>query len=137
MSNFALELAARLKRLFVVTASVFGVALAGYVALTVLSLLIVFLYFPFSGGSGRGLNPFMDYIFNPLIAFCGGALAFGGIAAIVSAVVASGRLWLKTIAIVAVVGGLITAMSPPLQGWLSMQVAPILDLLKKLLLTPI
>ena len=86
---------------------------------------------------GAALDSFGNEVFAPAIAFLGGALAFGGVAAITSAAIASGRLWFKTIAVIAVLGGAATLVSPTLAEWLAAQVAPVTEILKRALLTPV
>jgi len=126
--------AARLKRTLLVLLVVVGAALAGWVVAAGFAILAVFVFFIFSGG--KGLDSFMHGFFEPALTFLGGALAFGGVMAVISAVFASGRLWFKTIAIIAVLGGLITVMNPAVQEWLAARVAPANEILKKVLLTP-
>lgn len=130
-----MSLSARLKRTALVSLAACVSLIAGYLIAKALAILIVLSYFPFSGGSGRGLDFFMNRVFAPVVTFYCGGVVFGGVTAIVSAIFASNRLWFKTIATVGVFGGVLTVASPPLQHWLAAQGAPARTIVESLLET--
>lgn len=119
------SLTARIKRTILVSFAVFALILVGHFAVKALSIVIALFYFPFSGGSGRGLDLIMNQGVVPLVTFIGGALAFGGISAIISAFFTSNKLWFKVITTIGIIGGILNLTVPPLQEWLVQQAAPI------------
>lgn len=122
------SLVARINRTVLVLLAVIVLFIIGHFAIKALSIGIALAYFPFSGGSGRGLDWFMNQVFTPIVKFIAGAVAFGGGMAALSAVLTSNKLWLKSIAITGVIGGAITLMAPAIQQWLWQQDATIREL---------
>ena len=111
-----------------------GLVLVGWIAMAMFSIALIFFFWIFS--TARAADAFAQNIMAPAVAFLGGAWVFGGMLAILSAAFASGRIWYKSVVAVAIVGGLATVLSPPLQNWLAAQAAPANAFMKKIMLTP-
>ena len=85
----------------------------------------------FLGSTGRAHNEFMKP-FIPFAYFAMGAVAAGGIVALVNAAVLPRPFWFRSIAAIAVLGGLVAAINPQAGPWLVGLTTPVVTKIKDL-----
>ncbi|HEY0687308.1 MAG TPA: hypothetical protein VGD45_33565 [Steroidobacter sp.] len=125
-----MDIAVRIKRVLITSAVLLGAVVAFcFVGL----LVIVGSAIAFSGSTGSAWRAFLQSL-APLAHFGAGAVAAGGLVALVSAAAASHGLWARSIAAGSVVGGIVSVLIPPLGNALLSLSNPILAVLGKVFL---
>ncbi|MCS0509847.1 hypothetical protein ACS6OZ_23935 [Enterobacter hormaechei subsp. steigerwaltii] len=87
----------------------------------------------FSGSTGSTHQGFLDSL-APVFFFISGAIAFGGLVALVNAAMTKQGLWVKSIAASSVLGGLFTAFNPAVAKAIFSLLTPVFSLLGKVFL---
>ena len=86
----------------------------------------------FSGSTGSAHQGFLDSL-APVLFFISGAIAFGGLVALVNAAATKQGLWVKSIAASSALGGIFAALNPTVAKNLFSLLTPALSLLGKVL----
>lgn len=120
----------RLIRLLSVIALFTGLVLA-CAAVTLTTL--VFSVIAFSGTTGQAHSAFWKSI-EPLFLFVFGAIAAGGIASLVNALVSSRGIWVWPITLFSIFGGAATLLSPPIAASLAQLAMPAIKIVGKIML---
>lgn len=120
----------RLKRVVITFASLLGAVVMWAFAILIFA---VGSAIAFSGSSGSAHQGFLDSL-APVFFFISGAIASGGLVALVNAATTEQGLWVKSIAASSVLGGIITALNPAVAKALFSLLAPVLSLLGRVFL---
>jgi hypothetical protein len=125
-----MKLQSRLMRLTLVSLALVGTAFVlAFAALVV----IVGSAVAFSASTGGVWQHFLDRL-APMAYFAAGAYVAGGLIAIVNALATPQGIWVKSVVVGSIGGGLVTLLNPPLARLLLAMSNPVLSLLGKALL---
>ncbi|WP_124222745.1 hypothetical protein [Tibeticola sediminis] len=121
----------RLKRLLLVLLLLGGAAIVFAFAFFVA---VVGSAIAFSGSTGTAHQSFLNSL-APFVGFAAGAIAFGGLVAILNAVLVPKGVWAKSIAASSVFGGLAAALNPAIAKALLSLFLPVLGFVGKAVLS--
>lgn len=114
----------RLKRLLLTLLLIAGIAIAFGFAFFVVYIGSAI---AFSGSTGAAHQSFFNNL-APFVGFATGAIALGGLVSLVNAVSTTEGAWSKSIALSALLGGLVSAFNPPVAKALLSLFLPVLSL---------
>lgn len=100
-----------LQRLKQLALAIGGIAAAAFFAYAFYMSFMIITAVAFTAAGGRAADKFLEH-FVPVGYFLQGAIACGGLVAIVSAICATDGLWLGTILVAAIIGGVCAAAIP-------------------------
>lgn len=100
-----------LQRLKQLALAIGGIAATAFLAYAFYMSFMIITALAFTAAGGRAADKFLEN-FVPVGYFLQGAIACGGLVAIISAICAADGLWLGTILVAAIIGGVFAAAIP-------------------------